>query len=80
MDRIILLIAVCLFAGCHARSAQVAENKAQRSPEAFSARIPKVDINLAAESELAALPSIGPGLAQKIVEYREKHGRFERIE
>ena len=40
----------------------------------------KININTASESELTALPGVGPSTAQKIVEYREVHGRFSRIE
>ena len=36
----------------------------------------KVDVNQATAGELDALPGIGPVLAQRIVEYRAKHGSF----
>ena len=38
-----------------------------------------IDINIADESELQALPMIGPVKAAAIVEYREKHGNFIRL-
>ena len=40
----------------------------------------KIDINAAEVDELADLPGIGPAYAQRIVEYREKHGPFGKIE
>lgn len=40
----------------------------------------KVNINTANQSELDELPGIGPSTAQKIIEYREKNGNFEKIE
>jgi competence protein ComEA len=40
----------------------------------------KIDINRAEAVELEALPGIGPELAQRIIEYREKQGPFQRIE
>jgi comEA protein len=40
----------------------------------------KVNINVAAEAELAKLPGIGPVYAQRIVAYREKHGAFQSIQ
>ncbi|MBN1553089.1 helix-hairpin-helix domain-containing protein [bacterium] len=40
----------------------------------------KVNINTAMGSELETLPRIGPGLAQSIVEYRNQHGPFKKIE
>jgi comEA protein len=39
----------------------------------------KVNINSANEQELDNLPSVGPKLARKIVEYRFIHGSFESI-
>ena len=35
-----------------------------------------VNINTAAARDLARLPGIGPGLAQRIVDYRDKNGNF----
>ena len=37
-------------------------------------------MNRAAAGELAALPGVGPGLAQRIVEERERRGRFDSPE
>jgi competence protein ComEA len=42
-----------------------------------SARLP---LNSASAAELELLPGIGPALAQNIVEYRDRHGPFQRIE
>jgi len=39
-----------------------------------------VDINEASKEELERLPGIGPTLADRILQYREKHGKFKRIE
>lgn len=36
----------------------------------------KVNINTATASQLEELPGIGPSLAQRIVDYRDKHGPF----
>ena len=43
-------------------------------------RLKPLDVNRAAAAELAALPGVGPGLAQRIVEERERRGRFESPE
>lgn len=40
----------------------------------------KVDINIANWAELDNLPHIGPVLSKRIIEYREKNGKFENIE
>ncbi len=40
----------------------------------------KVNINTAGQSELETLVGIGPSIASKIIEYREKKGKFKKIE
>lgn len=39
-----------------------------------------VDLNRATESDLIALPHIGPTKAAAIVAYRNKHGAFTRVD
>jgi competence ComEA-like helix-hairpin-helix protein len=39
-----------------------------------------IDLNRASEAELDALPGIGPVIAKRIVEHRERSGPFRRIE
>jgi comEA protein len=38
-----------------------------------------VDLNTAGAKELDELPGVGPSTAQKIVEYRRQHGKFESV-
>lgn len=38
----------------------------------------KININEASKAELMRLAGVGPGGAQKIIEYREAHGPFKR--
>ena len=40
----------------------------------------KVNINTATKNELDQLPGIGPSIAQRIIEYREEKGNFQKIE
>ena len=40
----------------------------------------KVNINTASQEELDTLQGIGPSTATKIIEYREKNGKFKTIE
>ena len=39
-----------------------------------------IDLNKAGVDELRSLPRIGPAIAQRIVEYREKNGPFHKAE
>jgi competence ComEA-like helix-hairpin-helix protein len=39
-----------------------------------------IDINSATFGQLESLPKIGKGLAQNIIEHREKYGKFRKVE
>ena len=39
-----------------------------------------IDLNRATAEDLAAIPGLGPELAQRIVDYRQKHGPFQKID
>ena len=79
-----LVISASLFFSawaCGTRSRSVANagissHERQNIPSS-SARI---NINTAAARELEALPGIGKGLAERIIEHREKYGPFMRPE
>lgn len=40
----------------------------------------KININSSTKTDLEAIRGIGPRTAEKIVEYRQSHGRFKRVE
>jgi competence protein ComEA len=39
-----------------------------------------LDINQATAADLEALPGIGPALAKRIIDYRQAHGPFQKID
>lgn len=39
-----------------------------------------IDVNRASAADLERVPGIGPATAQRIIEWREQHGPFERLE
>jgi competence protein ComEA len=39
-----------------------------------------VNVNTASADQLDALPGIGPALAARIIEYRQKNGAFKKLE
>ena len=47
---------------------------------ATSTKSNKININKATQTELETIPGIGPSTALKIIEYREKNGKFSSIE
>ena len=55
------------------------EAQARRANEPASAAA-KVDLNTATGEELESLPRVGPRTAELIIQYREQHDGFEKIE
>lgn len=41
---------------------------------------PCISINTASASELEKLPGVGGQIARRIIEHRERYGRFRRVE
>ncbi len=46
----------------------------------FSALAGQINLNTATQKELQSLPYVGPKIAARIIEYREKHGPFKSID
>jgi competence protein ComEA len=55
-----------------------AESKPQSKPGAVRVIVSKININEASKTDLMQLNGVTAGVAQKIIAYREAHGRFKR--
>jgi comEA protein len=51
-----------------------------QSPSYHESREMKININLAAATQLQLLPGVGPVISKRIIEYRENQGQFKSIE
>jgi competence ComEA-like helix-hairpin-helix protein len=61
--------------------AEVSEKvKSEVSEKVVAEEKINININTATQEELAQLKGIGANLAQRVIEYRDQHGPFEKIE
>jgi competence ComEA-like helix-hairpin-helix protein len=79
------IILCCLTAAALASCVKLPRRAGVGGSEQTHARLaqqgpPIVSINEASREELERLPGIGPALAARIVEHRERFGRFRRAE
>ncbi len=82
-----LLFGALIFAACARQSRQFSSQDSSRqvSPQARissgkTQALAPININTASVAELEKLPGIGPGIAERIVAYRQEHGLFRRVE
>jgi len=59
---------------------RIGEDSSPVQPPSGQPAMSRVNLNTADAATLESLPGIGPSLAQRIIEYRQTHGPFERIE
>ncbi|HEX6189096.1 MAG TPA: helix-hairpin-helix domain-containing protein [Pyrinomonadaceae bacterium] len=79
---LLCLTVVFSTASCAKRSRAIT-NAPPTSPANYPSAAPtaqRLNLNTAPAKELEALPGIGKGLAERIVEHREKYGPFRRAE
>ena len=76
----LLCAASCVRLPRQTATAGAAETHAGEPVAARAATTPPVNINRATRGELERLPGVGPALAQRIIEPRERHGAFRRVE
>ncbi|MCP9494302.1 MAG: helix-hairpin-helix domain-containing protein [Pyrinomonadaceae bacterium MAG19_C2-C3] len=70
-------------AGCthaHHPPSKTPENASSASQTSLPSSSILININDAPSQDLERLPGIGKSLAARIIEHRERHGRFRRVE
>ena len=59
--------------------AMSAQSKAPAPKSTATAAAP-VNLNTATAEQLATIPGVGPKMAERIIDYRQKNGGFKKIE
>ena len=73
--------ALVLAMWCLSGGAAVADDKPTKvKAEGKESKEGKVNINEASKAELMKLAGVGPGGAQKIIDYRDAHGPFKKAQ
>ena len=83
MRAMVMLLAVLAMAALPAAAqSQKAAGGSTRASAAKSSAAPTspININTATQAQFESLPGIGPKVAQRIVEYRQKNGQFKKVE
>lgn len=78
LSRFLLAILVVLSFVIGSKEFAYAAPKAGSKVEMQSSAL--VNINKATSEELQTIRGIGPVIAERIIKYRQDHGRFERVE
>ena len=80
------IILCCVAAAANSACVKLPRQPARARPQftrpthPAAAGTPRLSLNSASRAELERLPGIGPALAARIVEHRERYGRFRRAE
>ncbi len=82
MSRIAVGVIVLLLGALMSGPAAIAQQPASplAADAAKAAVQPSVNLNTATLAQLQTLPGVGPALASRIMEYRQKNGSFKKIE
>ena len=82
MNRLMMALGAFVIMGIVASAPVLAQDKPAAKPAKAAAASPAspVNLNTATQAQLETLPGIGAAAAKRIIEYREKNGKFTKIE
>ena len=81
MNRLMMALGALMIAGVMASAPVLAQDKPAAKPaKTAAAPAGPVNLNTATQAQLETLPGIGAAAAKRIIEYREKNGKFTKIE
>ena len=82
MNRLMMALGAFVIMGILAPAPAMAQDKPAAKPAKAAAASPAAPVNLntATQAQLETLPGIGPASAKRIIEYRDKNGKFKKVE
>ena len=81
MNRLMMALGALVVVGAVASTPMLAQDKPAAKPaKTAAAPAGPVNLNTATQAQLETLPGIGAAAAKRIIEYREKNGKFTKIE
>ncbi|CAN5880271.1 N/A [soil metagenome] len=81
MNRLMMALGAFVIMGIVASAPVAAQEKpAARPVKAAAAPAAPVNLNTATQAQLETLPGIGAASAKRIIEYRDKNGKFKKVE
>ena len=80
MTRILMVAIFGIAVSAAAASAQNKATTPKAAATAAATATAPVNLNTATVDQLATIPGVGPKMAERIIDYRQKNGGFKKVE
>jgi competence protein ComEA len=80
MTRILMAAILGIAVSAAAASAQSKATTPKAAATATAIATAPVNLNTATAEQLATIPGVGPRMAERIIDYRQKNGGFKKVE